>query len=244
VIDFAFIAASALDNAETLLCEFFPRGRRQGREFCVGNIDGDAGSSLKANLDTGAWKDFASGEKGGRDLVSLWARVRGSEYGAAALEITERFGMNDANGNGRHPEIQSRPASVSSSLRSATPSSSPSKSSAGKPVKPHAPLTLRAFGDAKGFTTEFLTAHGVVEEKTGLGFRYELMNGQGAPRQRTRLALTGDKRFIWNRAKGQIVHPNRCVQRPGCRSRGDGRDRAAPRLPGTSGRAATRGRPR
>jgi putative DNA primase/helicase len=203
VIDFASIVASALDNADILLRELFPQGRRQGREFCVGNIDGGAGSSLKVSLDTGAWKDFANGEKGGGDLVSLWARVRGCENGAAAREIAERLGMNGANGNGRHPAMQSRLSSVSSS-RSATPSS-PSKSSGGTPMEPRASLTLREFADAKGFTTEFLTTHGVVEEKSALVFQYKLMSAQCAVRQRIRRALAGGKRFIWNSTKGKPV---------------------------------------
>lgn len=62
------------------------------------------------------------------------------------------------------------------------------------------PLTLEAFGKRKGFTTEFLTLHGVAEERGVLKFPYGLMNGQKAPRQRLRTA-TG---FLWSKGEG---HP-------------------------------------
>jgi len=119
VIDFSAIAAAALDNAEHLLRELFPQGRLQGREFCVGNINGDAGDSLKVNLDTGKWSDFASGEKGGSDLISLWARARGIKQGEAARAIeawleldsgTNGHQRANANGNGRasEPKLEKR----------------------------------------------------------------------------------------------------------------------------------------
>jgi putative DNA primase/helicase len=66
-------------------------------------------------------------------------------------------------------------------------------------------LTLSQFAKAKGFEVEFLAANGVSEEKGGLVFHYLLMNGQRAARQRIRLALSGQKRFIWNKAEGRPV---------------------------------------
>ncbi len=68
---------------------------------------------------------------------------------------------------------------------------------------PH--LTLAQFANAKGFRTDFLTQEGVSENRGGLVFHSLLMNGQRAARQRIRLALAGEKRFIWNEAKGQPV---------------------------------------
>lgn len=68
---------------------------------------------------------------------------------------------------------------------------------------PH--LTLAQFGTAKGFTADFLSQCGVSEEKGGLVFHYLLMKGQRADRQRVRLWLDGDKRFIWNRGEGRPV---------------------------------------
>lgn len=66
-------------------------------------------------------------------------------------------------------------------------------------------LTLTEFAKAKGFSTEFLSKYGVSDDKGGLVQHYLLMNGQKAARQRIRLSLNGDKRFIWNRAEGRPV---------------------------------------
>jgi putative DNA primase/helicase len=66
-------------------------------------------------------------------------------------------------------------------------------------------LTIAQFAAAKGFSIEYLQQHGIVEEKGGLVFHYKLKNGQKAARQRIRLALSGDKRFIWNKAEGKPV---------------------------------------
>jgi putative DNA primase/helicase len=72
-------------------------------------------------------------------------------------------------------------------------------------VAPAKILTREEFAKAKGFESEFLELHGVVEEKGALVFHYLLINGQRAERQRIRLALVGDKRFIWNRSNGHPV---------------------------------------
>jgi hypothetical protein len=62
----------------------------------------------------------------------------------------------------------------------------------------HTRLTLAEFAAAKKLPADFLTRHGVVEGKGGLIFHYRLMDGQPAPRQRIRLALTGERRFLWS----------------------------------------------
>jgi len=64
-------------------------------------------------------------------------------------------------------------------------------------------LTLAQFAAAKGLAVEFLAAQGVHEDKSALIFRYLLMSGQKAQRQRIRLSLNGEKRFIWNRSEGK-----------------------------------------
>jgi putative DNA primase/helicase len=61
VIPFDKIQAAALARADRLLPEWFPRGKRVGREFKIGNIRGDSGESLSVNVATGRWADF-SGE--------------------------------------------------------------------------------------------------------------------------------------------------------------------------------------
>lgn len=75
------------------------------------------------------------------------------------------------------------------------------------PVPPalRSPLTLKRFALAKGFELDFLNAQGVSEEKGSLVFHYLLMNGQRAARQRIRLALSGDHKFLWNKSDGRPV---------------------------------------
>jgi len=67
-----------LDQLEAVLMYLFPRGRRQGTRFVVGNVQGDAGDSLVIELEgpkRGLWIDFATGESG--DALALWAAARG-----------------------------------------------------------------------------------------------------------------------------------------------------------------------
>ena len=61
-----------LDQLETVLMYLFPRGKRQGTRFVVGNVQGDAGDSLVIELEgpkRGVWIDFATGESG--DVLAL-----------------------------------------------------------------------------------------------------------------------------------------------------------------------------
>ncbi len=67
-----------LDQLEAVLMYLFPRGRRQGTRFVVGNVQGDAGDSLVIELEgpkRGVWIDFATHESG--DVLALWAAARG-----------------------------------------------------------------------------------------------------------------------------------------------------------------------
>lgn len=85
--EFAAVGAAMLANAEEWCRLLFPAGRRIGHEWCVGNVRGDPGQSLKINLRKGVWKDFAS-KDGGSDLVSLYAARNGISQGAAIEQIT------------------------------------------------------------------------------------------------------------------------------------------------------------
>jgi hypothetical protein len=85
-IAFEVLASHLLATALEHLQSWLPNGRRQGREWCVGSLGGEAGQSLKINIDTGRWQDFATGEKGG-DLTSLYAALRGLSQADAAKEL-------------------------------------------------------------------------------------------------------------------------------------------------------------
>lgn len=73
--DFPTLNARLLSQGEALLFHWFSdNGHVLAGEFCVGNLRGDAGKSLKVNLHSGVWCDFATGEKGA-DLISLYAAM-------------------------------------------------------------------------------------------------------------------------------------------------------------------------
>jgi 5S rRNA maturation endonuclease (ribonuclease M5) len=101
-IPFDAISAAALASAPSLLADWFPHGKRHGREFKIGSIRGEPGESLSINLNTGVWKDFASNESGA-DLIDLRAAMsHGGDKGSAARELAQSFGIS-VNGVDRYP---------------------------------------------------------------------------------------------------------------------------------------------
>jgi len=85
-IDFKGLAAQLMAGAEDFLIRLFPQGKKNGHEWEVGSLDGNPGDSLKINIRTGLWKDFATGEAGG-DLISLYAAAKGLRQGEAFKEL-------------------------------------------------------------------------------------------------------------------------------------------------------------
>lgn len=73
-LDFDGLASQLLASAETHLASWLPAGRKRGNSWVAGDLSGAAGQSLKVNLATGAWSDFATGDHGS-DLVSLYAAI-------------------------------------------------------------------------------------------------------------------------------------------------------------------------
>jgi putative DNA primase/helicase len=98
-MDFPSLSSELLARSEALCHEWFPAGKKRGREYVVGDLQGNAGESLSINLKTGVWSDFASGEGGG-DLISLYAAMNGIEQGEAYKQLT----------NGHAPAALSLPA--------------------------------------------------------------------------------------------------------------------------------------
>ena len=86
-IDFEGLARSLLARARLLLSEWFPNGKFEGHEFRVGSLHGEPGRSLSINVNTGAWADFASTERGG-DLISLYAAIHRMSQVEAARELS------------------------------------------------------------------------------------------------------------------------------------------------------------
>lgn len=94
-IDFKAVAAQALASLESLLSAWLPGGKRDGYEYKVLNptrSDSKPGS-FSINLNTGAWADFATDDKGG-DAISLYAYLHGLEQLVAAKEIMGQVGMS------------------------------------------------------------------------------------------------------------------------------------------------------
>jgi putative DNA primase/helicase len=113
-IDFAAIARDLLGRADWYLEQWFPNGRRDGHEWKIGSLAGEAGKSLSINMRTGVWKDFASDEGGG-DLLSLYAKSRGLQMLAAAREL----GLVREDGPGAFsPPVSPPPAQPKSIARS------------------------------------------------------------------------------------------------------------------------------
>ncbi|MEJ1958370.1 MAG: hypothetical protein WDM70_02025 [Nitrosomonadales bacterium] len=77
------------------MSRWLPDGKRHGQEYVVRNptrVDSKLGS-FSINLNTGAWADFASSDKGG-DLVALVAYLDGTKQGEAAKRLAEFLGMD------------------------------------------------------------------------------------------------------------------------------------------------------
>lgn len=88
------VAAAALSSIERVLVSWLPDGKRRGHEYVVRNptrTDSKLGS-FSINLNTGAWADFASDDKGG-DLVALVAYLDGIKQGEAAKRLAEYLGL-------------------------------------------------------------------------------------------------------------------------------------------------------
>jgi putative DNA primase/helicase len=95
-IDFKSIASAALACSRSLLLELLPDGHFKGDEYIVKNPlrnDQNPGS-FSINSKTGIWKDFATGKKGGGDLIALVAYLRGSTQLEAARELVEKVGVS------------------------------------------------------------------------------------------------------------------------------------------------------
>jgi hypothetical protein len=93
-INFEKINDAAFETLPILLQRWLPDGRRRGCEWLARNPtrnDRTLGS-FSINMRTGAWADFAVGARG-RDVVALYAYLRGIRQGAAAYELARLLGI-------------------------------------------------------------------------------------------------------------------------------------------------------
>lgn len=93
-INFQAISDRALASLESLLAQWLPDGKREGREYKALNpkrADGALGS-FSINLTTGAWADFATDDKGG-DTISLYAYLNNLSQIEAARVVADLVGV-------------------------------------------------------------------------------------------------------------------------------------------------------
>jgi hypothetical protein len=111
-IDFKAIAQALLARAPGILIEWLPNAHREGQECRAANVIGDPGKSFGVNCETGVWRDFNSPEKGGADLIALFARINNLTMAQAARELVHRYGLAAAtiNGNGNHNGAARQPS--------------------------------------------------------------------------------------------------------------------------------------
>lgn len=89
------VAAASLSSIERILSNWLPGGKQHGHEYQAINptrTDSKLGS-FSINCNTGAWSDFATGDKGG-DLVALVAYLEGTKQGDAAKRLAEFLGLS------------------------------------------------------------------------------------------------------------------------------------------------------
>lgn len=132
--DFRAVASAALAAATTVLERWLPGGKRAGHEYLALNpTRGDSQpGSFSVNVNTGAWSDFATGDKGG-DLIALVAYLDGVKQAEAHDRVAAFLGLG---GGGALSEATHKPA--------AKPAIPPSSETCVLPVPEDAPAAPRA----------------------------------------------------------------------------------------------------
>lgn len=91
--DYAAINAAALARLPDVLGRLLPGGRIVRGEYLCADLHGSQGESLRVNLRTGRWADFAApGTKGGSP-VDLAAAVTGKPPAEAAHGLSRMLGL-------------------------------------------------------------------------------------------------------------------------------------------------------
>ncbi len=103
-----------LDCLPSVLNYLFPAGKQRGKQFIVGDLDGNPGKSLVIELDgqrAGMWIDFATGEGG--DIFEVWARVMHMDAQRDFPQVMESVAqwLGDVQG-GTHVGSECSPASA------------------------------------------------------------------------------------------------------------------------------------
>lgn len=109
--DITEISQMLKHRAEEIARFLLPGGKRQGQEWCVGNLQDSPGDSLKIRLTgqkIGLWSDFASGQRGA-DLLDLWAAVKGITLAEALRQAKDYLGVTEPQFVGSRKKTHQRP---------------------------------------------------------------------------------------------------------------------------------------
>ena len=85
------------ERVEELAAYLFPNGKRDGVHWCIGDITGAPGNSLKiciAGEKAGLWGDFADSRKHSRSLLDLWMQARNIDFKTALHEAAQWAGRS------------------------------------------------------------------------------------------------------------------------------------------------------
>lgn len=88
--DFNELNQKALPHIESIVREMFPQGKKSGKEWKIGSLSGESGTSMSINTKTGMWADFATGEKGG--ILRLIQLSRNTDIKSAADWLAGKIG--------------------------------------------------------------------------------------------------------------------------------------------------------
>ena len=102
------------ESADRVARELFPNGSKEGQEWRVGSIDGEAGKSLGVHLSgskAGVWSDFSAGTSG--DLLDLWMAVRGCTLPEAMEQAAKFIGVQMARAERKTYPKPKRPEGIS-----------------------------------------------------------------------------------------------------------------------------------
>jgi len=81
-LDFSGLNQTLMSDIRGHVSHWLPGGKIIGHEYCVGDLRAAKGDSLRVNLSTGKWSDFATGDAGG-DLISLYAAINNMDQKTA-----------------------------------------------------------------------------------------------------------------------------------------------------------------
>lgn len=134
------------DRVEEIAAHLLPAGRREGREWVAGSVNGEQGRSLKVCTEgtkRGTWADFAAGQGG--DLLDLWREVKGLTLAEAVKDVKQYLGIQEPAFEKLTTKIYRRPTAPK----------------AAKKVSDESPVRKYLLG--RGITAESLTAYRLGE---------------------------------------------------------------------------------